>query len=163
VVVLVEVGPGQEGVVLAEPARQRLGERGDLDAGLALGEIGQQVRVAFARDRCFEHGPPGDAHDVGGHRRELDAGVLQQLLQVLRDLAALAGRVGPGAGGVAEFPHRLGWHERGPQQTVGAQLRQPRGVGDVGRAAGQVLGVAGVGQDHVQAVGQQVEEGLPVG
>jgi hypothetical protein len=88
--------------------------------------------------------------------------LLQQLLQPLGDPGAFAGGVGAGTGEVTQFPHGLVRHEPGPQQPMGTQLRQPGGVADVGLAAGQVPGIAGVDQDHIQALGQQVDEGLPV-
>jgi hypothetical protein len=45
---------------------------------------------------------------------------------------------------------------------VGAELGQPGGVGDVRLAAGQVLDPPGVDEDHVQVLGQDVVEVLPV-
>jgi transposase len=61
-----------------------------------------------------------------------------------------------------QFAHRLRRHEGGPHQAVGAELGQPRRVRDVRLAAGEVLDLPGVDQDHVQVLGQQVVEGLPV-
>ena len=55
-----------------------------------------------------------------------------------------------------------GRHEGGPDQAVGAELGQPGRVRDVRLAAGQVLDLPRVDQDHVQALGQHVVEGLPV-
>ena len=80
----VQVHPGQERVVLAEPAGQRLGQRGDLRPQPPLGQIGQHGRVAFPGDQRLEHRPPRHAEDVGGDRGQLDPGVLEQLLQPLR-------------------------------------------------------------------------------
>lgn len=99
-VVVIQVQPGQEGVVGAEAAGQRLGELGDRAAELALGHLREDLGISFAADECLQHGPAGDAHDVGGDRGQFDPGVLQQLLQALDDLTALAGELGAGSGQV---------------------------------------------------------------
>jgi hypothetical protein len=100
-VVLVQVQAGQERVVFAEASGQGLGEFGDLVAEPALGQVREDLGVLFAADEGFEHGPAGDAHDVGGDRGQFDAGVLQQFLQPLDHPAAFTGGGGPGPGQVA--------------------------------------------------------------
>jgi hypothetical protein len=87
-----------------------------------------------------------------GHRRQLDHGAFQELFQPLP--GAVADQLQPGAGQVAQRPDLRRRHETGPQQ---AHLRQP---GDLLRAgpvglgpAGQLPGVRGVHQLHVQARG----------
>ena len=108
----VQVQPGQEGVVLTEPSGQRLGQFGDLAAQPPLGQLRQRGRVALPGDQRLEHGPAGDAADVGGHRRQLDPRVLQQLLQPLDLTGAFPRDGGPGPGQVPELTDRLGWHKR---------------------------------------------------
>ena len=135
----VQVHPGQEGVVLAETAVQGLGQLGDLRPQPTLGQIGQPGRVPIAGDQRLDHRPPGHAQDVGGHRGQLDPGILQQLLQPLDLPAAFAGDRGPGPGQVAQLPDRLGRHERAPDQPVRAELGQPGRVRDIGLAARRVL------------------------
>ena len=56
-VVLVQIQAGQERVVLAEASRQGLGELRDLVAKLAFGQVREDLRVTFAADEGFEHGP----------------------------------------------------------------------------------------------------------
>ncbi len=131
----VQVHPGQERVVVGEPAGQRLGQRRDLGAQPALGQVGQRGGVAFPGDQRLEHRPARDPDDVGGHRGQLDAGVLEQLLQPLDLPAAFPGDRGPGPGQVPQLPDRLGRHERAPHQPVRAELGQPGRVGDIGLAA----------------------------
>src|SRR3954451_23356881 len=75
--------PDQQRVVLAEPAAQRLTQRRGLGAKLPAGQLDQHLGVAFAGDQGGEHGPAGDAEDVGGDRVQLDARVLQRLLDPL--------------------------------------------------------------------------------
>ena len=93
---------------------------------------------------------------------QLDPGVLQLLLQPLDGAGALLGQHGPHPGEVPQPTDRLGGHEGGPQQSALGQLAQPRGIGDVGLAAGHGLGVAGVDQNHVQLPLQEVEHRPPV-
>jgi len=65
------------------------------------------LRVAFAVNQRGQHRPPGYPGDVGGHRRQLDPGVFEFLLQPLRLPAALGGQRGPVAGQVPQLPDRL--------------------------------------------------------
>ena len=64
----VQVNPGQERMMFGEPTGQRLGQRRDLGAQPAFGQIGQCGGVAVAGDQRFQHGPSRDAEDVGGDR-----------------------------------------------------------------------------------------------
>jgi hypothetical protein len=56
---------------------------GSLLAELAVSQRRQHLRVAFPGDQGGQHGPAGDAEDVGGDRVQLDAGVLQGLVDPL--------------------------------------------------------------------------------
>lgn len=87
--------------------------------------------VPAAADQGGEHCPAGDAEVVGGDRGELDAGVLEDLVQAL-------GLAGPFLdlglavpGQVPQLADRLRGHERGLDEPVGDQLGNPRGVGHV--------------------------------
>jgi hypothetical protein len=80
----------QEGVMVPEPGGQRAGQLRQFAAQPGPGQVGQRVRVGSALDQGPHHVPTGDAHHVGGHRRQLDPGVLEHLVQPV-DLA------GPGA------------------------------------------------------------------
>ncbi|MDQ1029197.1 hypothetical protein QF035_006779 [Streptomyces umbrinus] len=160
--VVVQVRPGEEGVVVAEASGQGLGEFGDFVAELASGQVRELLRVAFTTDEGLRHGPARDAHEVGGDRGRLDPGVLQQLLQSLHDLPALAviwvrARVRSrssrtGCGGTNEGRTRP-WVPSWASQAASETFRL---------AAGQILDLPGVDQDHVQVLGRQVVERLPV-
>ena len=88
--------PGQEGVVLTEPAGQRLGQGRDLRTESAFGQVGQHRRVALTGDHRLEHRPPGHPVDVRSNRGQLHPSVLQQLLQPWDLPTAFAGDRGPG-------------------------------------------------------------------
>ncbi len=101
----------------------------------ALGQLGQHLGVAFTGDERGQHRPARHAQHVGGDRVQLDAGVLEGLLDPL----ALAG-VGLDepfavAGQVAQLADRRRRHEAAAQQPVLEQLGQPLGVSHVGLAA----------------------------
>ena len=161
---LVQQHPRQLGVVVVEAAGQRLHQGGALAAHPPPGQLGQHLGVALPGDQRLQHGPPGDAHDVGGHRGQLDQGVLQQLLQPLHVPGAVGGQVGPQPGVVPQPADLGGWDERGSQHAPLVELGQPHRIQLVGLgAARQVLDVAGVDQPHHQPAGlQQVHERPPV-
>jgi hypothetical protein len=97
--------PDQQPMVLAEAAPQRLAQLGELLAQLALGQLRQDLGVAFAGDQGRQHRPARDAQDVSGDRDLLDAGVLQGLLDPLAlgamglEGAACGSESDPAAGG----------------------------------------------------------------
>ena len=77
--------PGQqEPVVVVEGAHPEPGE-GFLEL-VELGpqpgpsQFGQHLGIAFPGDQGGHHRPPGDPEHVRGHHRQLQAGVLEQLL-----------------------------------------------------------------------------------
>ena len=53
-----------DGVVRAEVAGQRLGQRGDLEAHPAFRQLGQLHAVALARDQRLDHRAPGLGPDL---------------------------------------------------------------------------------------------------
>jgi hypothetical protein len=64
---------------------------------------------------------------------------------------------------ITKVPDRLRWHERGPHQTVRAELGQPGRVGDISLAAREVFHVPRIDKQHIESrVLQQVVERLPV-
>jgi hypothetical protein len=75
--------PDQQPVVVAEAARRARGQLGELNAQAAPGQLGQHAWVAFASDQGRKHRPARDAQDVGGHRVQFAAGVLEGLLDPL--------------------------------------------------------------------------------
>lgn len=80
---LVEQHPHQFGVMGVEAAGQRLDERVVLAAQPAQCQLGQHLRVTLTVDQRLQHRPAGLAEQVRRHRRQLDQGVLQQLLHSL--------------------------------------------------------------------------------
>jgi hypothetical protein len=150
-------------VVVAKPASQRLAELGELAAQPALGQLGQHLGVALPGDQGGQHRPTRHAQDVGGDRVELDAGVLQGLLDALTLRGVGLDEPLAVTGQIPQLTDRGRGHEAAPQQPVFQQLGQPGGVADIGLAAGEDLDVAGVDQQQLEACPlEHVPDGLPV-
>ena len=160
---VVQGEPDQQPVVVAEAAPQRLTQLGELLAQPPLGQLGQHAWVAFAGHQGPEHRPARDAEDVGGHRVQFDAGVLEDLLDPLALRAVGLDQPLAVAGEIAQLANRRRRDEAAPQQPTLQQLSKPGGIADVGLAAGQDLDVAGVDQQQLQpAFLQHIPAGLPV-
>jgi len=155
--------PDQQPMVVAEAAAQGVAELGELGAQPAAGQLGQHPGVALAGDQGRQHRPAGDAQDVTGDRVQLDAGVLQGLLDPLALGAVGLDEPLAVAGEIPQLADRLGRHEAAPQQAMLQQLAQPGRIADIGLAAGQNLDVVGVDQQQRKpALLQHIPDGLPV-
>lgn len=122
---VVDVGkdpPANQSVLGLEATLQRLAQRGQLGAQLALGELGEHSRVGGAGDQRGEHRAAALAEQVRGDAVELDAGVFHELVQPaglplpVTDLRLAIARQ------VAQRADRLGRHQAAAQQ---AGLSQP--------------------------------------
>ena len=113
-------GPGHRAWWAAKrPARAS--EGGSLRPQLPWAMLGQHLRVTLAGDQGVEHVPGRLAQHVGGDRGELDAGVLEHLVQAL-DLLGPHPRLGLAiAGQVPQLPDGSRGHEARAHQAV---LRQ---------------------------------------
>ena len=135
---------------------------GSLSAQFPEREVGEHVGVGGAVDQRGEHRPAGFAEQVGGDAVELDAGVLEQLVQSSGFALAVADLGFAVAGEVPQRADRLGWDQARAQQPGFGQAAQPLRVGHVGLAAGDLLDVAGVDEDAFEPVLQDRPDRLPV-
>jgi hypothetical protein len=135
-----------------------------LDAQPAPRELGQHPGVPLPGDQRLQHRPARDAEDVGGHRGQLDQGVLQQLLQPLLVPGALLGQVSAQPGVVPQPADRGRRDERGPQHAPLVELAQPHRIELVGLGpTRQMLDITRVDQPHHQPAGfQQIHKRPPV-
>lgn len=154
----------QECVVVGEVAGERLLQFGEFGAQTAAGVLGQYLGVALAGDQRGEHVPSGGAEDVGGHRGDLDLGVLQELLHALLLAGACGHQVGAVAGQVPQCADLARRDEAGADHLPLRDLGRPDRVELVGLGpARQVLDVPGVDQPYLEAGRlQEVERGPPV-
>jgi hypothetical protein len=135
--------PDQQPMMLAEAAPQGLAQLGELLAQLALGQLGQDLGVALPADEGGQHRPARDAQHVGGDRVQLDASVLQGLLDPLALRAVGLDEPLAVADKVPQLPDLRWGHEAAPQQPTLQQLTQPGRITDVGLAAGRDPGRGG--------------------
>src|SRR5713226_6589666 len=88
-----------------------------------------------AGDERLEHQAHGDAERPGGDAGELDARVLEHLVQALHLPASLLDLRLAVTGQIAQLADRLRWHEARPYQPVLDQLTDPGRIGDIGLSA----------------------------
>lgn len=70
----------QERMVLIEVPVERLLEQTDLGAQPGPRQLGEHLGIAFPGDQGGHHRAPGYPEHVGGHDGELDASILEELL-----------------------------------------------------------------------------------
>jgi hypothetical protein len=73
----------EQRVVGTKPPSQRLAELGKLGPQPPLGQLGQHLGVALPGDQRLQHRPTRGAQHISGDRFELDASILQGLLDAL--------------------------------------------------------------------------------
>lgn len=66
-----------DGVMITEMTGEGVGEGGDLRSQLPFGQLGELRRITLAGNEGLDHRPAGLGEDLGGHRGQLDAGVLK--------------------------------------------------------------------------------------
>lgn len=127
--------------------------RASLSAGsflrLAAGELGQHLRIGGARHERVKHRAPGPAEQLRRDRVQLDAGVPHDLGQPVGLWLTVTDLRLAISAQVTQVADRLGRHQARAQQPGLGQAAQPRRVGDVHRATGDLLDVARV--DHPTA------------
>jgi len=151
-------------MVVIETAVERLQQRRPLGVELPAGQVGKDLWVPFAGDEGFDHRSGRHPQQVRRHRRQLDQGVLEQLLEALLVSGPLLDELGPQPGVVPQHPDLPGRNEARAEHAPLAEFGQPHRVELVGLgAASHLFDVTGVDQPHRQARGlQQVEERPPI-
>lgn len=138
--------PHQQRMMLIEPPRERLSQVGEPAAHPVTGEVLHHHRAPLPGDQRAEHGPRGPTGDVRRHHRQLDRGVLQQLLQPARVTRAVPHHLQAVAGQVAQLTDLRRRHKRRTQQPMLEQLGDPLRVLHIGLATRHRLHVSGVEQ-----------------
>ena len=152
-----------EDVLVAVVARQRGGDLVDRGLAVRVAVVGEDVGVALAGDEGPEDRQAGRADDVADDAREQEVHLGERLLHPL-DI---------GAGGLdedvtvahegAEGQDRPGGAEAAAQEPDTVEFAQPLTVLDIALAAGDVLDVAGVDEQDLEAARfEDVEDRDPV-
>ena len=71
-------------MVLCQMSFQGLLELRDFPSQLPLCQIGELHRILFPYDQSFQHRSARGAQDIARHRRQLDVGILQNLVNSVR-------------------------------------------------------------------------------
>jgi len=100
-------------VVGVEVAVERILEPADLGPHPRPRQLGQYLRITFAGDQRGHHRPPGHSEDVGGHHRELDAGVFEELFDPVLLGRAHPDQIDAVAGQIPQPANRSWRHEAG--------------------------------------------------
>src|SRR2546426_9910541 len=112
----------QEGVMGTKAPGQGLAQRRELATQCATRQIGQDVGIVGALREGVEHGAPGDPEDITGHRRQLDAGVFEHLLEPIGLAGVLADQRGAIAREITQFSDRRWRHKAAPQDRKSTRL-----------------------------------------
>jgi hypothetical protein len=145
-----------------EAALQCPTQQGNLRTQPAAGQLGKNLRVTRARNQRHQHVAPGFAQNVGGHRGQLDARVLEHLIQPL-DLPAPLIDLGLAVTGqIPQLANRLGRHKRGPHQSVLHQLADPLRILHIGFASRHVAQVPSIQQPALDLVFEHIKHRLPI-
>ena len=144
---LVQQELGEVGVVVIEPAVEGLDERGFAWRELAPGQVGEDLRVAFTGDERFDHRPCRHPEQVCRHRRQLDQGVFEQLLEALLVPGPFLDQLGPQSGVVPQRRISAGGTKLGRSMPRSQSLAShtASSLSVLGRP-GDLLHVAGVDQ-----------------
>ena len=136
--------PAHQRVMVIEAALQRPLQVGDLGAHLSLGQFGEHLRAALSVDERLHHRACRLGRQFGGHRVDLDPGVLQHVAQPLQLAGARLGQLGAVTDHVPGCLDVGGRNETAAQQPALQQTRQPLGIGEVRLATRHVLDMPGV-------------------
>ena len=82
-IVLTEVKPQQEPVMLRQPAVQRIVELFGRGFDPPVSQLRQLPGIAHTRNHRLDHPPPGQPHDLADHQIEFDVGLFERLLHPL--------------------------------------------------------------------------------
>jgi len=120
----------EEGMMGPKAPDQGVTQRGELLPELTARQVGQDVGIGGALHQRLEHGAPRGPEDVARHRRQLDARVLEHLLQPIGLAGVLVDQRFAVSREISELPNRLWRPEAAPHEPVLQQLRDPDAVLD---------------------------------
>src|SRR5439155_14307818 len=114
--------PDEECMVGPKPSPESLPQRWELLSQLPARQVSQEHGIGRALDETVKHRPARHAEDVRGDGGELDASVLQHLMQAVRGARTILDECLARTGEIAQFPDRRWRHKASPQQPVLQQL-----------------------------------------
>ena len=155
---------GQVEEMLGAPGASEI--PGDLGGGLPTARVpvlGQPGRIAFAPDDGAHDRQPGGPGEVGDRAMHLHVHLIQGLLHPLDAARALGHQIGQLALERAQSGDGLARTERAPQQPTAVQQLEPLTVADVGLPPRDIVQLAGVDEQGLDAPRlEQLSDGDPV-
>ena len=149
-------------MMVADQSGQGLLQEGDLAAHPPMGQLGHRGRVGLSLDQGRQDRPPRHAHDVRGHRGQLDVGPFQHPLHPVDLAAAFLHHLGAVARQIAQVALRHRRDEAGLQQAMAHQFGQPARIGLIRLAPRHLLDVGRVDQEDGEVAFQDVVDRFPV-
>ena len=147
---MVQVQLAHQRVMVPEAAFQRLRQVADLGAHDAPGQLGEHLAAALPIDQRPDHRQPRNRVNTGGHRVQLDPGVLEHPTQPLGLRRPLLDDFAPVADHITDRLDLRRGDEAAFQQPALQQLSQPGGIDRVGLAARHVLDMRRVAHQHLR-------------
>jgi hypothetical protein len=159
---LAEVQTEQEAMMVGHPPPQCLDEllAGSLEAADA--QVHELFGIGLAGNQRLEDLASTGAHDVADRARELDVGVLENLLNAVGVLHDLASELLTCSREVADLLDRCWRHKAAADQPVGEQVSKPHRIVHVRLAPGNVLDVLRVRKHELERILEHVPDRLPV-
>ncbi len=146
-----------------EPASQRLLKQIAFAAQLAPGQRCQRGGVSSASEQMMEDIGGRNAGEVLDHRRELDVGILQDLLQPQDGASTILDQATAVASQVAEFTLRGIGDKAGTKQAMLQQIGEPFGIADIGFASWNAFDMLGIDEHNLDSAFQHVTQAIQIG
>src|SRR5579871_2413448 len=108
--------------MIGDPASQRQPEFGNLRHETSLGPFCQEVRTIYSVDNGLDDRPASYPQDIGRHRVQLDARILQNLMDAVVHSVALLSQFHTVAREIALFACLARWHVAGLNEAMSQQL-----------------------------------------
>src|SRR6266576_737539 len=134
----------------------------DLVPQQPFGHLGQPGSVLFPTEHRFQDRSPRSTQSVGGYRCQLNVGILQHLLNAIRNAVDLLYQTHAIPREVAKFTGWLRGHETPAQQSVLQQIRDPLAVFLVRFPTRHGFNVLRIHQQHLEPLRKNVPHRLPV-
>src|SRR5258708_26795816 len=152
----------QKSMMLGHTTFQRELQFGDLVPQFPLGQLCQPGSVFLPGEHRFQHRSPRSTQSIGRYRCQFNVGILQHLLNSIRDAVDLLYQTPPIASEVSKFTYWLWGHETPAEQSVLHQIRDPLVVFLVRLPARHSFDVLRIHQQRLELLRKNVPHRLPV-
>src|SRR6266853_3374589 len=127
----------------------------------SFGHLGQPGSIFLPSEHRLQDRSPGSTQSVGRYRCQLNVGILQHLLNAIRNPVDLLYQTHAIPREVAKFTCWLRGHETPPEQSVLQQVRHPLTVFLVGLPTRHGFDVLRIHQQHLELLRKNVPHRLP--